>query len=73
MDPVALGIFETLLFFILLALSFTALMRIDLTKYFQKGAIWQIQIIYIFTAIALSYLVLKAIMNLITISLRILG
>ncbi len=72
MDPFLLGIFEIILFFILLALTFSAIMRLDITKHFQKGAIWQMQIIYIFSAIALSYLVLKAIMNLIEISYRLL-
>ncbi len=73
MDLFLLGIFEILLFFILLALIFSALMRIDITKHFQKDSIWQIQIVYIFTAIALSYLVLKAIMNLIDIMYRLIG
>ncbi|GEM_PF-550159 len=60
-----LDIFEVLFFFLILAVTFKAFMRLDITKHFQKGAIWQIQIVYIFTSIALSYLVLKAFMNLI--------
>lgn len=73
MDLFLLGIFEMLLFFILLALSFNALMRIDISKHFQKGAIWQMQVVYVFIAISLSYLVLKAIMNLIDIMYRLIG
>ncbi len=63
-------LFEVLLFFILLAVTFKAMMSLDITRYFQKGAVWQIQIIYIFLSIALSYLVLQAVMNLIYISQR---
>lgn len=71
MDPFTTAIFETLLFFILLAVTFKAIMTADITKIFQKGAIWQIQITYIFISIALAYLVTKALMNLIDMSFRI--
>ncbi len=71
MDPFTSAIFEALLFFIILAVTFKAVMTADITKVFQKGAIWQIQIVYIFFSIALSYLVTKALMNLIDLSLRI--
>ncbi|MFW6298752.1 MAG: DUF1146 family protein [Bacillota bacterium] len=73
MDPLGLAILEGLLFFIIFAVTFKALMNVDITKAFQKGAIRDIQIIYIFLALALSYLVLKAIMNLVTISITIFG
>lgn len=73
MDPLGLAIFEGLLFFVIFAITFRALMRIDITKAFQKGYIREMQIVYIFMAIALSYLVLKAIMNLVTISITIFG
>ncbi len=71
MDPITLGLFETLLFFIILGVSFKALMTMDITKIFQKGAIWQMQITVIFFSIAMAYLVTKALMNLIDISFRI--
>ncbi len=71
MDPLTTAIFEALLFFIMLAVTFKAIITADITKIFQKGAIWQIQIIYIFLSIALAYLVTKALMNLIDISFRI--
>ncbi len=73
MDPTMTGIFEAILFFILLAVTFKAFMAMDITKVFQKNAIWQMQITYIFMSIAISYLVLKAIMNLIDISFRLLS
>ncbi len=60
-----LDIFEVLLFFLILAVTFKAFMSLDITKHFRKGSVWQIQIVYIFASIALSYLVLKAFMNLI--------
>lgn len=71
MDPLGLAIFEGLLFFVIFAITFRALMKMDITPIFQKGAIRDMQFIYIFLAIALSYLVLKAIMNLVTISITI--
>jgi len=69
-DPSALAILEGLLFFIILAVTFKALMAFEVHKYFQKGAIWQMQITVIFASLALSYLVLKAVMNLIIISVQ---
>ncbi len=71
MDPITLGLFETLLFFIILGVTFKALMMMDITKLFQKGAIWQMQITVIFLSISIAYLVTKALMNLIDISFRI--
>ena len=71
MDPFGLAIFEGLLFFIIFAITFRSLMKMDITPIFQKGAIRDMQVVYIFIAIALSYLVLKAIMNLVTISITI--
>ncbi len=70
MDQMTMDIFEALLFFIILAVTFKAIVKIDITKHFEKGAIWQMQITYVFLAIGLSYLVLKAIMNLVEISRR---
>ncbi len=72
MDPLSLAIIEAAFFFIALGLSFKALMKMDLAKHFEQGAIWQIQIIYIFLAIALAYLVSRALINLIDISFMIL-
>ncbi len=71
MDPLSSAIFEGMLFFIALALIFPALMRMDLAKHFEKGAIWQIQIVYIFLALSLAYLTTRAVMNLINISFTI--
>jgi len=70
MDPNALALLEALLFFVILAITFKAMMAFDVHKHFQKGAVWQMQITVIFMSLALSYLVLKAIMNLIIISVQ---
>jgi len=73
MDPIALAIFEALLFFVLLAVTFKAVMEIEIAKHFRKGAIWQIQLFTIFLSIGLGYLVLAAVMNLIHITLELFG
>ncbi len=73
MDPLALAIFEGLLFFIIFAITFRSLMSMDISPIFKKGSIREMQFIYIFMSIAITYLVLKAIMNLVTISITILG
>ncbi len=70
MDQMFFDMFEAILFFVLLGITFQAMMRLDITKYFQKGAVWQMQIIYIFLSIGLSFLVLQAVMNLINITRR---
>ncbi|MFP4286314.1 MAG: DUF1146 family protein [Candidatus Izemoplasmataceae bacterium] len=67
MDILQTSITELFLFFLVFAITFKAMMKLELTQYFQKGAIWQIQVIYIFLSIALTYLVSSAIMNLIRI------
>ncbi|MFH5881974.1 MAG: DUF1146 family protein [Candidatus Izemoplasmataceae bacterium] len=65
MDIVQTSITEIFLFFLIFIITFKAVMRLELAKYFQKGAIWQIQVIYVFLSIALAYLVTSALMNLI--------
>ena len=70
MNPNAIIIIEGFVFFIILGVSFKALMAFDIAKHFFKGAIWQMQITVIFLSIALSYLVTAAIMRLIQISLN---
>ncbi len=70
MNPNAIVIIEALMFFVVLGVTFKALMSFDITKHFHKNAIWQMQITVIFASIALSYLVTKALMTLIQISLN---
>jgi uncharacterized membrane protein YwzB len=65
LDILQTSITELFLFFIIFAVTFKALMKLDIAPYFQKGAIWQIQVIYVFLSIALTYLVTSALMNLI--------
>ena len=59
MDPFFTKLMELILFFIIFPVTFKAMMSVDLAKHFQKGAIWQIQIITIFLSLALSYLVTR--------------
>lgn len=63
-----LAIFELMMFFIVFGIAFQAFSAFDLSKFFKKGFTWQIQIIYIFSAIIFSYLFTKAIVNLIALS-----
>lgn len=67
-----LMILEFFLFFLFFALTFKALMSIDISKAFFKNALWQMQIITIFVALALTYLVNQAVMRLIELALSIL-
>ena len=68
MDVGILSILELLLFFISFPFILTAFNAFDLSKFFKKGHIWQIQIIYIFSSIIFTYLFVRAIMNLIELS-----
>ena len=68
MDIGILSILELLLFFISFPFIFTAFNAVDLSKFFKKGYIWQIQIIYILSSIIFTYLFVRAIMNLIELS-----
>ncbi len=65
MDPQILHILELVIFFITFPFILKAFNAVDLSKIFKKGNTWQIQIIYIFTAIIFTYLFTKAIINLI--------
>jgi len=65
MDPQILHILELVIFFITFPFVFMAFNAIDLSRVFKKGFIWQIQILYIFSAIIFTYLFTKAIINLI--------
>lgn len=71
MDFIYLNILEFFLFFVVFTIVFQAFNAFDLSKIFKKNHTWQIQIIYIFSAIIFSYLVVKAFMNLIELSLSI--
>jgi len=71
MDLGLLNILEFFLFFVVFAVVFQAFNALHIEKYFKKGQIWQIQIIYIFSTIIFTYLTVKALMNLIYLSLSI--
>jgi uncharacterized membrane protein YwzB len=73
MDPLQSAITELILFFILFPLTFKAMMAADISSIFKKGAIWQIQIIYIFISIGLAYLVTRGLMRLIELTSIIAG
>ncbi len=65
MDPQTLHILELVIFFITFPFVFMAFNAIDLSKFFKKGFVWQIQILYILSTIIFTYLFTKAIINLI--------
>ena len=71
MDANILNIIEFFLYFIVFAFVFQAFNAFDLSKFFKKGYTWQIQVIYIFSTIVFTYLVVKAFMNLIYLSTEI--
>jgi len=68
-----INIFESIIFFVFLGLSFKALMASRIPEMFIKGAIWQIQIVTIFMSLALAYLVTQSLMRLIEISTSFIG
>ena len=70
MDPIQGALIELILFFIIFAVTFKAMMSLDITKAFHKGAVWQIQIIYIFLSIGLAYLVSSGLYRLIELTHR---
>lgn len=68
MNPLA--ILELSLFFIILIFVFQNLQAIDYSKIFKKGKTGQIQIIYAMTCIIMSYLLTKALINIILLSMQ---
>lgn len=68
MNPLA--ILELSLFFIILIFVFQNLQAIDYSKIFKKGKTGQIQIIYAMTCIIMSYLLTKALINIIVLSMQ---
>ena len=68
MEPQILDILELVIFFLTFPFVFMAFNAIDLSRFFKKGFIWQIQIIYIFSTIIFTYLFTKAIINLVYLS-----
>ncbi len=71
MDVNLLNIIEFFLFFVLFGFIFQAFNAFDLSRFFKKGHIWQIQVIYILSTIIFTYLSVKALMNLIYLSTEI--
>ena len=68
MSEKVLIIFEYLVFFSTFIIIFKALNAFDLSRFFKKGHVAQIQILYIVFTVVLSYLFTEAIMNLITLA-----
>ena len=73
MESVHAAIVELLMFFIVFPVTFKAMMAVNIAKHFQRGAIWQIQIMTIFISVVLSYLFVRAIMHMIELSTIIFG
>lgn len=66
-----LAILELSMFFVFLLYVFQTLQAVDLSKIFKKGKTGQIQIIFMMTCIIMAYLLTKAIMNIIDLSIDI--
>jgi len=73
MEPNILNILELIIYFVTFPFVLLAFNSFDLSKFFKKGFIWQVQIIYIFSAIIFTYLFTKAIINLIYLSVSIIS
>jgi len=68
MDAYIMNIMEMLLFFVTFPIVFQAFNAFDTSRIFRKGFVWQIQILYIFGSVIVTYLFAKAIVNLIYLS-----
>ena len=66
-----LAILEIVLFFILFPVMFKILMVMHIPTMFKKYAVWQIQLFTIFTTIILTYLLTRALIHLIELSITI--
>lgn len=73
MDENILNIIEFILFFVTFAVVFQAFNAFDLSKFFKKGHVWHIQVIYILSTIIFTYLIVRAFMHLIYLSTEILS
>ncbi|TVP95429.1 MAG: DUF1146 domain-containing protein [Acholeplasmatales bacterium] len=73
MDTLLLAWSELLLFFIVFPLTFKALMAADLSQFFQKSAIWQIQTMYVLLSIALAGVVTATLIRLIDLTATVMG
>ncbi len=69
MDDLLLTLFELGLFFILLVLNLQLFNSLNFEKMFKKGHIKQIQLMYFFTVIIFTYLLTRALMNLVELSI----
>ncbi len=65
-----LVLLEMLLFFVFIVFVFQNLQAIDYSRIFKKGRTGQIQVVFMMVTVSLAYLLTKAIMNLIDLSMR---
>jgi uncharacterized membrane protein YwzB len=68
MDTSLITILELALFFILFVFNLQLFNSLRFEEMFKKGHIKQIQVLYIFSVIIFTYLLTKALMNLITLT-----
>lgn len=66
------SLLELCLFFIFIIVNFQLLNSIDYEKYFKRGRTRHIQLVFIFFDIVFSYLLTRAIMNIIILSTNLL-
>ena len=64
MDPQLSALLELLMFFVFFPLAFQAFAAFDLSKFFKKNHNWQIQFIYIISAIIFAYLASNSLLRL---------
>lgn len=64
MDPQLSALLELIMFFVFFPLAFQAFVAFDLSKFFKKNYNWQIQFIYIISAIIFAYLASNSLLRL---------
>ena len=68
MDELLVTLLELAMFFILLIFNLQLFNAVNFEKLFRKGHIKQIQMLYFFSVIIFTYLLTKALMNIIILS-----
>lgn len=69
MEEKYLYIMQLTLFFVMLPITFKALMSLRIEELFKKNHIWQIQVMFIIFSVILSYFFVDALMGLVRLSL----
>ena len=70
MDPLLISLLELFIFFILFMFNLQLFKSIRFDLLFRKGHEREVQLVYIFTVIIFTYLLTRALMNLIELTYR---